>query len=162
MFARVFCRDCLSPRSFDISGGDRSATCPGCSKPISLDLPATDAARAPLEKCPACGSGGLYLESDFPRLLGWGILLATLALFLYAVVHWPRWSTFVLLGVAGLDYLVYRSLPLRTVCYRCCAEYRGFPANPGLRGFDLETAQKFPEYESFLKTRRAQRGGGDR
>ena len=154
MFARMYCRDCLIAQSFDIPAGDRSADCSGCGKAMTLDLPAGEIARTPLEKCPACGCGGLYLESDFPRLLGWGILLATLALFLYAVVHWPRWSTFVLLGVAGLDYLVYRSLPLRTVCYRCCAEYRGFPANPAHRGFDLETAQKFPEYESFLKQRR--------
>ncbi len=158
MFARVFCRDCLTPQSFDIAAGDRSATCPGCAKPLSLDLPPGDAARASLEKCPACGCTGLYLESDFPRLLGWGILLATLILFLYAVVHWPRWSTFVLLGVAGLDYLVYRALPLRTVCYRCCAEYRGFPVNPAHRGFDLETAQKYPEYEEYLKRRGDKRG----
>ena len=151
----VFCRSCLAPVGFTTDNAS-SRPCPGCAQPISIDLPPPGVTPS---KCPACACTGLYVESDFPRAAGWGILLGTIALFLYAVLHWPKWSTLVLLGAAAVDYAVYRALPLRVVCYRCCAELRGFPPNEALKGYDLEIAQKYPEYDAFLKKIRPRRGG---
>jgi hypothetical protein len=48
----------------------------------------------------------------------------------------------VLGGVAVADLVLFRFLPIVTVCYRCGAEVRGFPPNPGHAPFDLHLAEE--------------------
>mgnify|MGYP001581765640 CR=1 FL=1 len=48
------------------------------------------------------------------------------------------------LGLAAVDYILYYGVvPFRTVCYRCLAEHRGGPLNPGHLPHDLSTAELF-------------------
>lgn len=48
----------------------------------------------------------------------------------------------VLGGVAVADLVLFRFLPIVTVCYRCGAEVRGFPPNPEHAPFDLHLAEE--------------------
>jgi hypothetical protein len=100
---------------------------------------------APLETCPECGCADLFVRKDFPQKLGLSIvILATLAFLLLAATRrWFWLGAVVLLVAAGVDALLYLVVGRITVCYRCRAEFRSAPINPGHAGFELSIAEKY-------------------
>ncbi len=83
-----------------------------------------------ISHCGICGCRDLYTQKDFNRKVGCTIAAigAVLAPFTKLI------SLFV---CALIDLILYRVLPMITVCYRCKAIYRGFPRNSGHEGFNL-------------------------
>jgi len=80
--------------------------------------------------CVICRCRDLYTQKDFNRKVGIGIAIigAVLAPFTKLI------SLFV---CAFIDFLLYRFLPLITVCYKCHAIYREFPKSSAHEGFNL-------------------------
>lgn len=79
--------------------------------------------------CRVCGATDLYLQKDFNRKLA----LLILGLGIIAV---PWTYALSLIGVALIDFLLFRRVKWMAVCYRCRAEYRGFKNNPVHKEFD--------------------------
>ena len=100
---------------------------------------------APLETCPECGCAEMFVRKDFPQKLGLSIvILAALAFVLLAATRrWFWLGAVVLVAAAGVDALLYLVVGRMTVCYRCRAEFRGPPINPGHTGFELSIAEKY-------------------
>jgi hypothetical protein len=64
----------------------------------------------------------------------------------------PIFGIFCLLGIALLDWIVYRMLTDVTVCYLCQSIYRGFPESPRQRGFYLGYEEKYKKLrQDWLK-----------
>ena len=49
----------------------------------------------------------------------------------------------VLVAAAAVDALLYAFVPKVTTCYRCRADFRGAPLNPGHGPFELAVAEKY-------------------
>jgi hypothetical protein len=94
--------------------------------------------------CVICGCRDLYTQKDFNRKIGLGIVVigAILAPFTKLI------SLFV---CALIDLILYRVLPMITVCYRCKAIYRGFPNNLDHQSFNLGINDRYRSAEKVLK-----------
>jgi len=71
------------------------------------------------------------------------VLISGLVVFLVMLLIDPFFGIFCLLGIALLDWIVYRMLTDVTVCYLCQSIYRGFPESPRQRGFYLGYEEKY-------------------
>jgi hypothetical protein len=94
-----------------------------------------------VSKCAICGCRDLFLQKDFNRKVGITIVIigAILAPFTKLI------SLFV---CALIDLILYRVLPMITVCYRCHAIYRGFPNNLNHEGFNLGINDRYRSMEN--------------
>src|SRR5689334_10290817 len=94
--------------------------------------------RVPLETCPACGCGDLFVRKDFPQKLGLGlVIVAGIAFIVLAARPATFWiGAWVLVGAAVIDAILYAMVGRVTVCYRCRAEFRDVPVNPSHHGFE--------------------------
>ncbi|HSE42098.1 MAG TPA: hypothetical protein VLH08_15135 [Acidobacteriota bacterium] len=94
--------------------------------------------------CIICGCRDLYTQKDFSRKVGLSIVAigAILAPFTKLI------SLFV---CALIDLILYRVLPMITVCYRCKAIYRGFPNNTDHQGFNLGINDRYRSAEKIAK-----------
>lgn len=99
----------------------------------------------PLTACPACGCRDLFVRKDFPQKLGLTIVAAAAVAFLVLAARPGTFviGVWVLVGATAADALLYWFVPKVTVCYRCRAEFRGVPVNPGHEGFDLAVGEKY-------------------
>jgi hypothetical protein len=120
------------------------------SAPTAAELPAcardADGTERPLHRecltpegglrgCLACGHPELYTRKDFPRLLGFAVVIvaAILAPFTY----------YASLGVAALvDLALYRFSGDVVECYVCASQHRGFPPEPHHPAFDREIDER--------------------
>jgi len=124
--------------------------CPGCGFRATVAegaprTPAPASAHA-LERCWICGTHGFYVQKDFNRQLGFGIVVTSfLAVFLVMALVDHLSGLYLLFVVAVADWVVYRLVRNVTVCYLCHAIYRRFPLGAELRGFDLEQEEKFKQ-----------------
>ena len=80
--------------------------------------------------CVICRCRDLYIQKDFNRKLGLGIVAVGALLA-------PFTKLISLLVCALIDLVLYLALPVITVCYRCHSIYRGFARNPDHEGFNL-------------------------
>ena len=99
----------------------------------------------PLTTCPACGCRDLFVRKDFPQKVGLAVVVLAAGSFLVLAAR-PRTfylGTWVLVGAAVLDALLYLVVPRVTVCYRCRRAFRGVPINPRHEGFELAVAEKY-------------------
>jgi hypothetical protein len=96
-----------------------------------------------VKMCLACGCGHLYLEKDFNATVGCLVILAAAALFLIFSTY--QAALLFLLGAALMDFLVYLWVGKRAICYRCLAEYRGFPLHPEHGPYELGIASRFAD-----------------
>ncbi len=55
--------------------------------------------------------------------------------------HWWTWA--ILIGSAGFDTLLYLFVGDVVVCYRCDAQYRGYPANAEHKPHELVVAERY-------------------
>jgi hypothetical protein len=109
------------------AAGEDARACEHCGVATSVVAPAADAL---IERCAACDHAELYFQKDFNRTTG-------VALVAVGAVFVPWTWGLSLLAVTVLDYIVWRVVKDVIVCYECQAVHRGYPANPGLKPFDL-------------------------
>ncbi len=97
-----------------------------------------------LDECLQCGNLELYTRKDLPQQIGCAVVLSAVALSTVAYAVWDFPGAFaVFAAVAVLDFVIYRRIGSVTVCYRCHAEFRRFPANPEHRPFDMHRAEEY-------------------
>ena len=98
-----------------------------------------------LTACPKCRCADLFVRRDFPQKLGLSIVVVAAVTFL-ALAARPRYfylGALVLAVAVVLDAAIYLFVGKVTVCYRCRAEFRDVPVNPGHEGFELAVAEKY-------------------
>ena len=97
-----------------------------------------------VKHCVACGHDTLYIQKDFNRALGIGIVVggSLIAWFFYQRSR-PFLGLLALLVSAGVDFIIYSAVSDVTVCYSCHTIYRGFPKNPNHGPFDLKDLEKY-------------------
>jgi hypothetical protein len=122
------CRDCGKSNQIELSTEIR-ITCAGCGKDYGSLSDFTDE-NDRVTRCAICGCRDLYIQKDFNRKIGCAIVLigAILAPFTKLI------SLFV---CALIDLILYRALPMISVCYKCKSIYRDFPANQEHAPFNL-------------------------
>ena len=99
----------------------------------------------PITVCPECGCRDLFVRKDFPQKTGLLVVVVAGLAFLYFAARRGTFyvGVWVLVSAAAIDALLYALVPKVTVCYRCRAEFRGVPLNPGHGGFELAVAEKY-------------------
>jgi hypothetical protein len=112
--------------------------CPACDHLLPAPADAT------LGTCVICGNHELYRKKDFPHWLGLTVLtVACLTFMMASLIYHQWWGWAVLLGSAVFDGLLYLLVRDVVVCYRCGAQYRGFPAEPAHKPFELGIAERY-------------------
>ena len=110
-----------------------------CGSVAALDFAAHLDGERRLDGCPACAYHTLCIQKDVNGRLGVLVVLIVFGALLASGVSLP-WMFAILLPMALLDWLVLRLLVKRLLlCYRCKAQFRGFPPGPRCRPFDLAT-----------------------
>jgi len=116
-----------------------SLRCSRCAASIPLDMAAHVAPTGELDGCPACDYHTLCIQKDMNPRFGVILVTVTFAALLFSGLPIPQ-MLLALLALAALDFLLLRFIVRRLlICYRCKAQYRGFPPGPRCRPFDLST-----------------------
>ena len=113
-----------------------------------------------LSACPWCVTDDLYIQKDFPHVLGLAIVIAGFAA---STVFWydyrPAAALGVLLFTAALDLVLFHLVPDVTICYRCLSQFRGRGANPEgrFKPFDLAIGERYRQERIRVEELRRQR-----
>ncbi|MCB9899695.1 MAG: hypothetical protein H6825_16940 [Planctomycetes bacterium] len=114
-------------------------TCAHCGVPQALDLPGHVDAEGRLDGCPRCDYHTLCIQKDVNGKLGVVLVLVTFGALLFSGLELPQMVAGLVL-LALLDVVLLKLVVKRLlICYRCKAQYRGFPPGPRCRPFDLAT-----------------------
>jgi hypothetical protein len=135
----IKCPACGHLHEQSLQGEHRAVRCNQCAADIPLDLASHVGAEGTLDGCPCCEYHTLFIQKDVNNKLG-VILVAIVFLgLLVARVALP-WLVGILLAFTLLDVVLLRLLVKRLlICYRCKAQFRGFPPGEHCRPFDLAT-----------------------
>jgi hypothetical protein len=115
------------------------ARCRGCGAALALDLAGHVDAAGHLDGCPACAYHTLCIQKDFNPRLGVALVVVSFAALFLLAPSMP-WLLTGLVLLAAVDWLLLRLAVKRLlICYRCKAQFRGFPPGPRCRPFDLAT-----------------------
>src|SRR5262245_51068793 len=121
-----------------------SVVCPACKAQQQVRIPAGLSQWKKVTQCIACGHEDLYVQKDFNRQLGLGIVVAGILVSTYFFNHRQAFYAMAsLVATALVDLLIYTLVGSVTVCYSCHAIYRGFERNPDHEAFDLKKLEKF-------------------
>ena len=133
---RLACPGCRGEVALAIPGAE-AASCARCGRETRARV--TDAMRATrvVDACPVCGCEDLYVQKDFNRKIGVGIV----ALGCVLAPFTPFYSS--LFAAAGIDFLLYLLLPFCTVCYDCKSVVRGNAKNPAHAAFDIHVHERY-------------------
>ena len=136
------CPHCNSSLLFDTSTDhERKRRCVRCDGEVQLSFSENIRDRNTVDACPCCGKRAFYVQKDFNRNLGLGIVILCALVGLYYVWQDRPTLFYVALGVAVvIDALLYFLLPEVTVCYACVTVFRKADRNPEHQGFDLHIA----------------------
>jgi hypothetical protein len=137
---RFACPVCDTPACAE-QPADAEWRCPSCDHVVAL-APAPSGEALP--GCTVCGSRDLYRKKDFPHALGTAILV--LACLATVVTYWwyHQWLTWcILIGTALFDGLLYLWVGDVVVCYRCGAQFRGYPVNSEHGPHELTVAERY-------------------
>lgn len=137
-----YCRGCGN--GFLLAGPPfpGNSRCDKCEIDYPLNGSAIGDGARPIQTCARCEGEEFYVQKDFNRNLGLAVaVLLALGVYLAFGLTWK--SLLGLLVIAALDAMLYRVLPLITLCYKCKTIYRGFPLNPNHTAFDLHTAEHY-------------------
>lgn len=135
------CPDCAS--GVTVLPAEGEAACPACRKVtrIGADGPVREGGL--VSRCVVCARDRFYIQKDFNRKLGLWLVLLSAGVSFAVYAWWGFWAIVFLGGVAAADALLYRALPMVSVCYGCGAIYRGFTLNPDHQPFDLHLAEVY-------------------
>jgi hypothetical protein len=150
--ARHYCADCLAwSEHAPPDSGEKS--CPKCGKAYAVDFDGAVGDEG-LQQCAFCANRSFFLQKDFDQRLGCLIMGVSLAIALFVgwKVGWI-WFTPVLLVSVVVDWIVAARIKPVTICYRCDAEYRELPTNPGHKGFDPHVAERFADTKTLRRMR---------
>ncbi|MFQ5700239.1 MAG: hypothetical protein ACE5HU_00155 [Acidobacteriota bacterium] len=136
MRIRYFCPTCGDANTLPVPAASGQVQCRNCSARLALQRPDQPRAGEPVSACTVCGNDGLFIQKQFNQKAGCLIVGLGAAL--------VPWTYGLSLAVCALvDFLLYRVLPLTTVCYVCDTRYLDTPVNPDHKPYDLLTAQTF-------------------
>lgn len=117
----------------------REARCGRCGAALRADFAGHVGDDGALDGCPACGYHTLAIQKDVNSRLGVLVVVLLFGALLVLRVPLP-WMFAVLVPLALLDWLLLRRVVRRfLLCYRCKAQFRGFPPGARCRPFDLAT-----------------------
>ena len=136
------CTNCQMTTRAQLCLGAELLVCRNCSAEIPLKSNAMEGPRVQL--CPVCATVDLYIQKDFPQLLG--LAIVGLGIVLSSIAWWQYWyptALGILLLTAALDLVLYYLVGDVTVCYRCLSQYRGAERNPDHQAFDLEVGERY-------------------
>lgn len=105
-----------------------------------------------LTGCLACGHPELYTRKDFPRLVGFSVVIvaAILAPFTY----------YASLFVAGIiDFILYRFSGDVVECYVCISQHRHFTPEPRHPSFDREIDERLKFGDKAVMGKPMREGG---
>ena len=142
-------RSCVVPcatcgRWTDIAPGPRGAPQPhratcACGAERPLDFEHHIGQGGALDGCPVCDYHTLCIQKDVNSRLFVIVIVVTFAALLVSGLSIP-WMVAILSVIAALDWLLLRLVVKRLlICYRCKAQFRGYPPGPHCRPFDLAT-----------------------
>ena len=115
------------------------ATCGGCGAALTLDLAAHVDADGRLDGCPCCGYHTLCIQKDVNPRFGVILVAVSFAALFFLAPSVP-WLLAGLVVLALVDWLLLRlAIKRLLICYRCKAQFRGFPPGARCRPFDLAT-----------------------
>jgi len=133
------CAECRTSSDLEFENPGQEVFCSSCKKRYSQirDLMDPDGR---LQKCGICGCRDLYIQKDFNRKVG-------LAIVAIGAILAPFTKLISLLVCALIDLVLYKALPLITICYRCGSIYRGFSSNPDHQPFNLGINDRYRSSE---------------
>ena len=127
------CGTCGDGVALPLDGTPAEANCGRCGDGVRLGFPDAPGRRT---RCAICGCPALYVQRDFNRAVGIGIVVVGAVL--------APFTHYVSLGVATLaDLALYQLLPRITVCYACEAIHRGVPVHSEHGAFDHHIEDRF-------------------
>lgn len=130
----------IGPKGTPLPG---SASCGSCGTPQALRFGAHVDETGALDGCPRCGYHTLCIQKDVNNRLGVAVVAVTYAVILALRLDLAT-TMVVLVALTVVDIAALRLLVRRLlICYRCKAQYRGFPPGPRCRPFDLTTWEAF-------------------
>lgn len=99
----------------------------------------------PVRRCWICGADEFYIQKDFNRELGLLIVLLSggLIFLIMLITQNHRLGIGLLIGVAVIDWIIYRLIDNVTVCYLCHSLYRGLPRHAEHAAFYLGNEEKY-------------------
>jgi hypothetical protein len=120
-----------------------SATCGQCGTPQPLRFAEHVGEDGQLDGCPRCGYHTLCIQKDVNAKLGVIVIAVTYAVIL--ALRLEIGTTLIVLAALTLVDVIALRLAVKRllICYRCKAQYRGFPPGPNCRPFDLGTWEAF-------------------
>ncbi|CAN5853474.1 hypothetical protein BH23PLA1_BH23PLA1_10660 [soil metagenome] len=134
-----------------------------CGCGFSRELASEAVEGGSLQACPWCSTEDLYIQKDFPHILGLliivtGFIISTAFYFYYM----PVAALVVLLLTAALDLLLYYVVPDVTICYRCLGQYRGAGINLEGRyvAFDLAIGERYRQERLRVEELRSRQRSG--
>jgi len=105
-----------------------------------------------LQGCLACAHPELYTQKDFPRAIGFAIVLV-------AALLAPFTWYLSLVGAALLDFVLYHAAPNAVLCYACESVHRGFAREPRHPRFDREIHERMLYGERAVMGKPMRAGG---
>ncbi len=135
------CPKCQTELRQDSIENAEQLVCPRCKKTIQLKhFPEADPKE--LRQCPVCEAAHLYIQKDFPKKIGIGIV--TIAGII--TILWDHRYYIALILTAIIDFLIYQKCPNLTKCYHCQSEYRNY-IHIDRDGFDLNLHERYKNKE---------------
>lgn len=126
------------------SDGPDTLECAGCGQSLGLGKSPSLRTGQSVDVCAVCGHPDMYVQKDFNRNLGLGIVvLGVMASLVFFAANQPFLSVAALVLMAVIDGLIYLSVGEVTVCYSCHAIYRGFAPNPRHKSFNLQLLERY-------------------
>jgi hypothetical protein len=156
------CRDCQAVNRVSGVEAASTLTCQGCRR--VRDVAPGSLSGGTLEACAVCATEDLYIQKDFPHVLGLSIVMAGFALStVFYYDYRPVAALVVLMATAALDLLLYYLVPDVTICYRCLSQYRGRGSNSGSRffPFDLAIGERYRQERLRIEELRQRRESAD-
>jgi hypothetical protein len=144
MRVKSFCPKCLRPTSAALEPAPAEVAC-ACGVRRAVTMTESLTAKRIVDRCVFCASGYFYVEKNFNRWVGLGVLTAAILGFLWTITFNWFVAIGILLGAALLDMIAYAFAGDRTICYQCLAEYTGVVRNPDHGPYDLGTAGRFTD-----------------
>jgi hypothetical protein len=140
MILRFQCPECQTITATEQVGAP-SWTCSTCGFAVTAASP-TDASE--LKSCRVCGNTELYVQKAFAHWLGMSLIVVASVGFIVAMYMYHLYIAWgILIGSALIDVVLYLMMGNMTVCYRCRAQYQGFPVNPEHKSFDLAVGERY-------------------